>query len=199
LNPPENQEHRLLKAIFLTALASGNRASELAARKRSSIIFTPNAVTIPVKRGFLFKKQTRDRLPPEISFPKLPEDVSLCPVENLSSYVASTEDQDHRGHLFLHPVVNKPLSATNVAFWLAKAIKTLAKKKDERAHDLRKLLFPNAWARGVPMSDIVAKAFWSSPNGFIKKYLKEIANPPKRVSRQVLLVSHYAQTFSLPY
>jgi integrase len=181
-NPPESQQHHLLKAIFLTALASGNRASELAAMERSSIIFSSNAVTIPVKRGFLFKNQTWDRLPPEISFSKLLEDIPLCPVENLRSYLASTKDQAHRGHLFLHPVSNKPLTAANISYWLAKAIKILAKNEDGRAHDMRKLAFSIAWVRGVPMSDIVAKAFWSSPNVFIKKYLTEIANPPTCVA-----------------
>ena len=119
-------------------------------------------------------------------------------MENLRSYVASTEDQAHRGHLVLHPVSTKPLSGANVSYWLVKTIKILAQNKDGRAHDLRKLAFSITWVRGVPMSNIGAKAFWSSPNVFIKKYLKEIANLPTCVSRQILL-SHYIQTFFLPY
>jgi integrase len=177
-NPPLSQEHKLLKAVFLVALASGNRVSELAAMDRSAIAYTDTTVTIPVKRGFLYKNQTWDRLPPEITFPTLAENIALCPVAALRDYVTSTEDRAHRGHVFLYPSSSKPLTAATVAYWLAKAIRTFASTKEGRAHDLRKLAFSIAWVRGVALSDIIAKAFWSSPNVFIKRYLDRVIRPP---------------------
>ena len=60
-----------LKTLFLTALASGNRASELAAISRKNISLLPEQVILPVRERFLFKNQTAERTPPHISFPSL--------------------------------------------------------------------------------------------------------------------------------
>ncbi|KAK3890487.1 hypothetical protein Pcinc_005567 [Petrolisthes cinctipes] len=55
-NPPEaSTEKLLLKALFLTALATANRASELASTIREGITVTNGQATLPVQRSFLFK------------------------------------------------------------------------------------------------------------------------------------------------
>ena len=101
-HPRQTQEHRLLKMVFLVALASGNRILDISAMERSFIRYTQHAATIPVKRDFLFKNQTWDRLPSEITFPVLLDDNSLCPLSALRDYIASTADQAHKGHVFIH-------------------------------------------------------------------------------------------------
>ena len=54
-NQMATTNHLFMKTIFLVALASGNRVSELAVMTRISILFSPNnsSVTIPVKLGSL--------------------------------------------------------------------------------------------------------------------------------------------------
>ena len=73
-NSTASSEDLFLKTIFLVAVASGNRCSELAACTREGITFDNNTVTIPTKEGFLFKNQTLNRTPPPVTFPSL-----LCP------------------------------------------------------------------------------------------------------------------------
>lgn len=70
----------LMKALFLTALACGNRVSELAAIVRSGVTFMddPARVLLPVSPGFLFKNQRLNRTP---NIEALALDTSdLCPV-----------------------------------------------------------------------------------------------------------------------
>ena len=47
-----------LKTLFLTALASGNRLSELAAVTRSGLRLTKEEAFLPTRPDFLFKNQT---------------------------------------------------------------------------------------------------------------------------------------------
>jgi hypothetical protein len=80
----------LKRTIFLIALASGNRVSELAALERAGIRFSEedSEVTLVVKPGFLFKNQRLGRTPPNIFIKALvtgPE--NLCPVRSLKEYM----------------------------------------------------------------------------------------------------------------
>ena len=54
-NSTASLEVLFLKTIFLVAVASGNRCSELAACTREGISFDSNTVIIPTKEGFIFK------------------------------------------------------------------------------------------------------------------------------------------------
>ena len=57
-----------MKEMFLTALATGNRVSELAALSRASILVSPtnSQVTLPVCPGFLYKNQSISQTHPNI-------------------------------------------------------------------------------------------------------------------------------------
>ena len=78
----------LLKALCLTALASGNRCSELAHLSRRAIVDQGNSITLPLIPRFLYKNQTASRCPPPISFPTFPNS-SVCPVETLRIFSSS--------------------------------------------------------------------------------------------------------------
>ena len=58
----------LMKTLFLVALATGNKVSELAAITRIAVLFTPDKgkVTIPIRPGFLYKNQFLAHSPPNI-------------------------------------------------------------------------------------------------------------------------------------
>ena len=179
---PLDSTHNLFKTLFLVALAAGNRVSELAALDRTAVQLLPNRVIIPVKQGFLFKNQTATRNPPNISFPNLPEDKSLCPVLALKHYLLSTQNLPHRGHIFLNPDSGLPLTAGTLSYWMCKAIRLLVPCAKARAHDLRKFSFSLAWTRGLPLDTIVKNAFWSSSNVFIRKYLVIMPDLPPCVA-----------------
>jgi len=164
------------KTLFLTAVASGNRSSELAACARQGISIRPNKVTIPVRENFLFKNQTASHTPTPISYPALPRH-SLCPVTCLSTYLDRTENLPHGNHLFIHPKSNKPLKAGRISYWLLQILKLATPNFSGKAHEIRGQAFSAAWARGIPMSQILKEGFWMSPNVFINNYLSTLESP----------------------
>ena len=103
-------EMKLYKALFLTALASGNRSSELYATSRIGIVENSDFITIPLRQNFLFKNQTYDRCPPPIKFPKLGNKHPLCPANAINQFIIATKDYDHKGHLFVHHKTGTPLA-----------------------------------------------------------------------------------------
>ena len=160
-----------LKTLFLVALASGNRISELANLSRIGILYSQESVTIPVRQTFLFKNEKIGRSPPPIHFPALDSDDQLCPVTHLKTYLERTRNLPHNGRIFVHPISGKPLASGRLNYWLTKSVLQTDTSMKVRAHDVRKMSHSIAWTRGVPMSEIIRNGFWSSPNIFINKYL----------------------------
>ena len=181
--PHISSKDLLLKTLFLVALASGNRASELAATRRTGTILRAGTVILPIEPSFLFKTQSVSRSnPPPISFPTLGERDTLCPWRNLNQYIASTSPPAGSEAIFLHPTSNVPLTAGRLSYWLTKAIVTADKSAIKPAgHDIRKIAFSMAFTRGVPLEDILQRAFWHSPHVFIRKYLCMTSNPAHSV------------------
>ena len=65
-----------------------------------------------------------------------------------------------------------PLKAGRIASWLVKTIIAGDPTAQRPAgHDLRKVGFSVAYARGVDPQEILRNGFWHSPNVFIYKYL----------------------------
>ena len=67
------EEESFMGALFIIAVATGNRVSELANLDKTSIRFSMNdsAVTLTVLPSFLFKNQTAKQNPPNILIPAL--------------------------------------------------------------------------------------------------------------------------------
>lgn len=175
------------KALFLTALASGSRVSELAALDRAEILISPSKMVLPVRQGFIYKKKSLTKCPEAISFPSFREETRLCPVIALNNYLQSTRSKNHCNHVFLSPISDKPLNAARLGFWLAKIISELIPDSKPRAHDVRKIAFSLAWSKGITMKNIVEQGFWSSSDTFIKKYLMSTRSKEACVTGQFLL------------
>ena len=164
---PNDPFHLLAKTLFLTALASGNRVSELAAVTREGVQFRNNYVTLPTKSNFLYKNQTATRTPPEIVFEGLPGSPVQCPVRALKTYLEATKDSTETS-VFLHPTTKKGLKGGRLSYWLRKSIELFV--NDGRAHDMRKVAFSAAFQHGTSLTDIIQHGFWSTPNPFLSKY-----------------------------
>ena len=161
----------LFKALCLTALASGNRCSELAHISRRAIVAQGSAITLPLLSRFLFKNQTASRCPPPISFPTFPNS-SVCPVETLRVFLRRTATWNHRDFLFVNPVSHASLVASRINYWLIQAILAAdVGNSVVRAHDVRKFAFSINWARRADMSHIIKHGFWSSVHPFLNNYL----------------------------
>ena len=143
-NNSASLEDLFLKTIFLVAIASGNRCSELAACIREGISFEGNKVTIPTKEGFLFKNQTMERTPPPVSFPSMATRHQLCPASALSSYLEKSSHLPHKDTLFVHPKSGCPLLSGRLSYWIAKAIFTFDRRWRSLAFTRARLLLPSA-------------------------------------------------------
>ena len=168
----------LFKTLCLTALASGNRCSELAHISRRAIVDQGSAITLPLLPRFLFKNQTASRCPPPISFPTFPSNPSVCPVETLRVFLRRTSAWDHRDFLFVNPVSHASLVASRINYWLVQAILAAdVGNSVVRAHDMRKFAFSINWARRADMSHIIKHGFWSSVHPFLNNYLTPLEGP----------------------
>jgi len=175
---PSSIDQIFLKALFLVALASGNRVSELAAGVRTGTSITASSVSLLVRSGFLYKNQSINRTPPPICFPSIDMQHPLCPALALQKYLDSTSSQPHQGAIFVHPASGRPLKAGRLSYWLWKAIETLATPSSRfGGHDVRKLSHSVAWLRGVPTDTIVKNGFWQSQNIFINNYCTSLLVP----------------------
>ena len=136
-----NPTNLLIKTLFLTALASGNRASEQATIIRNGLTNNLNKAFLPTRPGFLFKNQSINHpRPPDITFPGLGNNHSLCPVMAIKIYISRAQNLPQEDSLFIHPKSNKALTSGRLSYWLARAIS----KGDQHVihpaeHDIRKI------------------------------------------------------------
>ena len=149
-NPPKNP----------LSSGSGNRASELAAVKKSSVLFTSGGVRMAVAPGFLYKNQRAGRCPPDIEFASLPDNPALCPVRWLRRYLDLYPGTE--GRLFVNSKSGSSLLPGTIAHLICKLIDQADPGKFPKAHDCRKLAASLAWTRGVSSEEICRRAFCES-------------------------------------
>ena len=114
----------LTKALFLVAMATGHRISQLAALSRGPEFakFAPDdtSVTLATKPGFLAKNERAShRMKPVVIHAWLTDEGHhpLCPVQALRLYLSATAHAE-KLDLWLHPASQAPLrSATIAASW----------------------------------------------------------------------------------
>ena len=169
-------ENLLTKTIFLIGLATGNRASELVAILRATILWRKqdSEVVLPVKPGFLFKNQRLDKTPPNIMVKRAPLGTisqELCPLTTLRTYIDRSNPSAKGDALFLHPETGRNLQKPTMSLLMTKLIEKACPGSMPKMHDIRKQAVSLAWTRGISPAEIVKSAFWSSSNVFIKHYL----------------------------
>lgn len=171
----------LNKGLFILALASGGRVSELSAFFKPGVCFSRDSsrVTIPVRPGFLFKNQRLKRAPPNLELTALVDEEglshALCPLRALTHVINLPTTQESTAvFAFLS---GRPLSRASIASRLARVIKEANPDKIAKAHDLRKVAGSIAWTRGVSPQEIVNRGFWTSYNTFLERYLGPINLP----------------------
>lgn len=173
--PNTSRLNRLRKTLFLVALASGNRASELAAIERPCIAFSENKakVTLPVRAGFLYKNQRPGHTPPNIQIRALMDGDRhhrLCPVINLRRWLLATRTENCQA-LFSNARTHRALLPSTLSKHICHLINVADPGRIPHGHDVRKVAASLAWTRGSPLSDIIEKGFWSSSHVFISRYL----------------------------
>ena len=161
------------KAVFLLALASGARASELAALSRDEkwISFNEDgSLLLRPDPSFLAKNELPAERWNPWSIPALEgDDKALCPVQSLRDYLEATSSAK-TSSLFLNQIGSKALSTANISSILCQVIKAGDKDSFPSGHDVRKVASSLAFFRGMELSALSRYTGWRSRGVFTKHY-----------------------------
>ena len=182
------------KVVFLLALASGKRRSELHALAFDRIAWKEDgsSVKLGVIPSFVAKTQLAFMPAMTFSIPALStslgqgmeEDVKLCPVRALRVYVDRTREL-HIGKKLLFVSYQKNFSkdirAPTISGWIKKCViycyeQAAGARSGSfrvRAHDVRALAASLAFHHHVPITEIMEACSWSSHNTFTTYYLQD--------------------------
>ena len=185
------------KTVFLLALASGKRRSEIHAWTHSSLSFKRNwsQVTLAPSPVFLAKNQLASEGPDCIKPVVIPalkptldkslvEDRSLCPVRSLRFYLDRTKDLRKGKNLLFVSIKEghtKDISRVTISSWIKQTIilayqnstETDQKVSQVKAHDVRSMASSLAFKGGVSLDQILQACFWRSHGTFTNFYLKD--------------------------
>ena len=170
--------HQLLrKALFLVAMASGLRASQLHALVRSStwLVFAEDGrqVSLAPSPRFLAKNErVGHTLRPLVlqAWMEGPRHHALCPVQALRSYVAATPGRG-RVRLFIWPDSGRPLTRLHISKLLCGVIEEADPGKAPRGHDVRAMSSTLAFLRHHSLDRVMEQGQWSSDHSFVSRYL----------------------------
>ena len=185
-----------LKTVFLVALASGRRRSEIHALGVSNglLKLSKTEAVLRTSPGFLAKNQAAGSVAAPITIKALgdftgpdPPEVALCPVRALRWYLHRTKaSRAGRLRLFLPlPSAKKSdCSAADISKWIVSTVRWAYNESSESqlrldrvsAHEVRALSTSMALAAGVPLDDVVRAGTWRSANSFVSFYLRDMSS-----------------------
>ena len=178
------------KTVFLIALASGRRRSEIHAFSAApgSVKFSADfsAVDLHFFPGFLAKNQLPSVLGIPIEIPALSgSDMNsvLCPVRALRIYMRRTSFfRRNRKRLFISYIkaYDKEICASTISRWIVDTVRFSYEDSGSSsgkicAHELRALSSSFAWLNRVPLDSVLKAGYWRSENSFIRFYLRDMA------------------------
>ena len=186
------------KTVFLLALASGKRRSEIHAWTHSSVSSRRNwsEVTVSPSPALLAKSQLASDGPDSIKPVVIPalttmldsslvEDKSVCPVRALKVYLDKTKSmRKGKALLFvsLREGYSKDITRITISQWIKQTIHTCYQSSDMtdqqvtqvRAHDVRAMAASLALKGGISLEQVLSSCYWRSHNTFTNFYLKDI-------------------------
>ena len=175
VNPSIND--LFLRALFLIALATGHRVSQLAALLRCPEFtkFGPelSSVTLATRPSFLAKNERPDhRFSPVIvpAWTVEGEPHPLCPVRALSSYLDASITPNSQA-LWLNPQSGRPLKTAELAKCLVSLIHMADPTSEPKAHQVRKYASSLAFFRCFDVESVRKAGQWSSSTSFVTRYL----------------------------
>ena len=171
--------HLLQKALFLTAMASGMRASQLHALTRHPawLVFSEDGrrVSLAPSPKFLAKNEREGHiLSPIVIQAWMDRDHHhlLCPVEALRRYVEASQQRTHH-RLFLWPTSGKPLSRIQISKMLCSTIEAADPGKAPKGKDIRAMSSTLAFLRHYSVDQSLREGQWASDRSFVHHYLDQ--------------------------
>ena len=192
-------KHLTFKTVFLLALGSGKRRSEIHAWVHRNIRHQEDwsKVSLYPSPSFISKNHLAKEGPGCVAPVIIPalaptldkslkEDRTLCPVRSLRYYLDKTKDlRSDKELVFVsfRKSFKKDIVPATVSSWIKQTIGLCYQLSDEqsqnlhqvRAHDVRAFAASKAFQGGVPLDQILSACHWKSHNTFTQFYLKDVA------------------------
>ena len=192
-------KHLTFKTVFLLALASGKRRSEIHAWLNKNIRHQADwsKVSLYPSPSFLAKNHLAKEGPECVAPVVIPalaptldkslkEDRSLCPVRALCYYLDKTQDLRTGKELVFVSFkqgFNKDISPATISSWIKQTVVLCYDLSDQdsltlhqvKAHDVRAFAASKAFQGGISLDQILAACHWKSHNTFTQFYLKDVA------------------------
>ena len=194
----QDRKYTTWKTVFLIALASAKRASEIHAISRSNrdLIFLKDGVQLRAIPGFLGKTQSAscDAKPYTIAdhqqfVGRDTVDRLLCPKRMLKYYLKFTGGFKAQSRLFFKCIGEGEVKKATVSSWLKGVISFAYEHSEEvlsgsvSGHDVRRMSTSCSFAAGTRLKDILEAAEWKKSTTFTCHYLKDIEPQPDGVYR----------------
>ena len=192
-------KHLTFKTVFLLALGSGKRRSEIHAWQHKNIRHQSDwsKVSLFPSPSFLSKNQLAKEglesvapvvipaLAPTLD-KSLKSDRSLCPVRASRYYLDRTSDlRQHKELVFVSfkKGFDKDISPATISSWIKQTVILCYELSDHhdhtlhqvKAHDVRAFAASKAFQSGVSLEQILSACHWKSHNTFTQFYLKDVA------------------------
>ncbi len=170
-----------LKTVFLVAVASAARVSELTALDcgPTFTIIRQGFALLKHREGFRPKVPSSANVERSINLRALPGS-KVCPVRALSHYLQLTSDlrRPPCTQLFVSFAKGKqgkPVLPTTVSAWVVRLIRSAYEAKglplpSIGAHSARKMATSTAWAQGASCEEICRAASWKDGQTFAQYY-----------------------------
>ena len=192
-------KHLTFKTVFLLALASGKRRSEIHAWLNKNIRHQADwsKLSLYPSPSFLAKNHLAKEGPECVAPVVIPalaptldkslkEDRSLCPVRALRYYLDKTQDLRTGKELVFVSFkqgFNKDISPATISSWIKQTVVLCYDLSDQdsltlhqvKAHDVRAFAASKAFQGGISLDQILAACHWKSHNTFTQFYLKDVA------------------------
>ena len=192
-------KHLTFKTVFLLALGSGKRRSEIHACLHRNIRHQADwsKVSLYPSPSFLSKNQVAKEGPDSVAPVVIPAlaptldkslkgDRSLCPVRALRYYLDRTSDLRQNKELVFVSFkkgFDKEIFSATVSSWIKQTVILCYELSDHqsltlhqvKAHDVRAFAASKAFQSGVSLDQILSACHWKSHNTFTQFYLKDVA------------------------
>ena len=192
-------KHLTFKTVFLLALGSGKRRSEIHAWLNKNIRHQADwsKVSLYPSPMFLAKNHLAKEGPECVAPVVIPalaptldkslkEDRSLCPVRALRYYLDKTQDVRQGKELVFVSFkkgFTKDISPATISSWIKQTVILCYDLSDQesltlhqvKAHDVRAFAASKAFQGDISLDQILAACHWKSHNTFTQFYLKDVA------------------------
>ena len=192
-------KHLTFKTVFLLALGSGKRRSEIHAWQHKNIRHQSDwsKVSLYPSPSFLSKNQLAKEGPNSVAPVVIPalaptldktlkSDRSLCPIRALRYYLDKTADLRQNKELVFVSFkkgFDKDISPATISSWIKQTVILCYELSDQqaltlhqvKAHDVQAFAASKAFQSGVSLDQILSACHWKSHNTFTQFYLKDVA------------------------